>query len=103
MNKIEELAEVIKPAAAHDYWPQEAARLVIEAGYVKQRKVTSLVEVDALSYGAIVMVARGDSPVFVMEKFSDGWYSTASESEFTPNASWLGGIIVNEGIGQCRE
>lgn len=35
MSAIDELAKVIELAAAYDYWPQEAARLAIAAGYGK--------------------------------------------------------------------
>lgn len=46
-----ELAEVIKPAASYDYWPQEAARLVLAAGYSKPRSITDPKELDALPQG----------------------------------------------------
>lgn len=35
-TEANELADIIKPAAAHDYWPQKAAELVLAAGYRKE-------------------------------------------------------------------
>jgi hypothetical protein len=57
MSAWDELAEVIKPAAAFDYWPQEAARLVLNAGYRKPRVMTTLAELATLPLESVIIDA----------------------------------------------
>lgn len=53
-NERDELAEVIKPAAAYDFWPQKAAELALAAGYRKPRQVTTVEELDVLPAGTLI-------------------------------------------------
>ena len=59
MNARDELAEVIKPAAAYDFWPQAAAEFVLAAGYSKPRTITTAEELDALPVETIVRTHGG--------------------------------------------
>lgn len=78
MNARDELAEVIKPAAAYDFWPQKAAELAIEAGYFKPRTITTEEELDALPAFSVVLDEDGD----VWQKRAEEWcsYETARSS-----------------------
>jgi hypothetical protein len=56
-KEVDELATVLKPAGAYDFWPQKAAEFALAAGYRKPHTITTAEELDALGQSATILDA----------------------------------------------
>ena len=101
MSDRDELADLIKPAAAHDYWPQKAAELVLAAGYRKPRQVTTVEELDALPTGAVVLANNHRHYLqdwrLSFQKWDDGDWHRGARSGSTHPDNFLPATVLHVG------
>lgn len=60
------------------------------AGYAKLRTIATLADLEALPVESVVLI-RGN---MVMEKFSDGWYTTVIRDPYRPFTNWLPATLI---------
>lgn len=65
---------------------------LIAAGYRKPRTITTVEELDALPVGSVIRIQQEMN----LEKFSDGWYTTALTENFQQFPIWLPATVLHE-------